>query len=119
MLRADRTGCDTKPVLAFGFTSRGGFMPTDVVMPYLDRSILEAKIIRWLKRPGDKVQRDEPLFEISTDKVDAEIPAPSSGVLKEIKFAEGATVPVKTVIGVIDTFEYPPFSMPSPPWRTG
>ncbi len=77
-------------------------MPTDVVMPQMGESIFEGTITKWLKKPGDKVQRDEPLFEISTDKVDAEIPAPASGTLKEIKIAEGATVQVNTVVGVID-----------------
>src|SRR5579859_4830158 len=77
-------------------------MPTDVIMPQMGESIFEGTITKWLKKPGDKIQRDEPLFEISTDKVDAEIPAPSSGVLKEIKVAEGATVQVNTVVGVID-----------------
>jgi pyruvate dehydrogenase E2 component (dihydrolipoamide acetyltransferase) len=76
-------------------------MPTDVVMPQMGESIFEGTITKWLKKPGDKVQRDEPLFEISTDKVDAEIPAPSSGVLQEIKVAEGNTVQVNTVVGVI------------------
>jgi len=78
-------------------------MPTDVVMPQMGESIFEGTITKWLKKPGDKVQRDEPLFEISTDKVDAEIPAPTSGVLKEIKVSEGATVQVNTVVGVIDS----------------
>src|SRR5258707_8385075 len=64
--------------------------------------ILEGTITKWLKKPGDKVERDEPLFEISTDKVDAEIPSPSAGVLKEIKVGEGQTVPIQTVVGVID-----------------
>ncbi len=77
-------------------------MPTDIVMPQMGESIVEGTITKWLKKPGDKVQRDEPLFEISTDKVDAEIPAPASGVLKEIKISEGATVQVNTVVGVID-----------------
>jgi len=83
---------------------RGGrkIMPTDVIMPQMGESIVEGTLTKWLKKPGDKVQRDEPLFEISTDKVDAEIPAPASGVLKEIKVAEGATVQVNTVVGVID-----------------
>lgn len=77
-------------------------MPTDVVMPQMGESIFEGTITKWLKKPGDKIQRDEPLFEISTDKVDAEIPAPASGVLKEIKVQPGATVQVNTVVGVID-----------------
>jgi 2-oxoglutarate dehydrogenase E2 component (dihydrolipoamide succinyltransferase) len=71
-------------------------------MPQMGESIFEGTITKWLKKPGDKVQRDEPLFEISTDKVDAEIPAPAAGVLKEIKVKEGATVQVNTVVGVID-----------------
>ena len=77
-------------------------MPTDVIMPQMGESIFEGTLTKWLKKPGDKVQRDEPLFEISTDKVDAEIPAPASGVLKEVKIKEGTTVQVNTVVGVID-----------------
>ena len=76
-------------------------MPTDVIMPQMGESIFEGTLTKWLKKPGEKVQRDEPLFEISTDKVDAEIPAPASGVLREIKVAEGTTVQVNTVVGVI------------------
>jgi len=76
-------------------------MPTDVIMPQMGESIFEGTITKWLKKPGDKVQRDEPLFEISTDKVDAEIPAPVSGVLQEIKVSEGTTVQVNTVVGTI------------------
>ena len=76
-------------------------MPTDVVMPQMGESIFEGTITKWLKKTGDKIQRDEPLFEISTDKVDAEIPAPASGVLQEIKVAEGNTVQVNTVVGII------------------
>jgi len=76
-------------------------MATEVVMPQMGESIVEGTITKWLKKPGDKVQRDEPLFEISTDKVDAEIPAPASGVLQEIKVTEGNTVQVNTVVGVI------------------
>ena len=78
-------------------------MPTDIVMPQMGESIFEGTITKWLKKPGDKVQRDEPLFEISTDKVDAEIPAPASGVLQEIKVTEGNTVQVNTVVGTIST----------------
>ena len=70
-------------------------------MPQMGESIFEGTITKWLKKPGDKVQRDEPLFEISTDKVDAEIPAPASGTLQEIKVSEGNTVQVNTVVGVI------------------
>ena len=76
-------------------------MPTDVVMPQMGESIFEGTITKWLKQPGEKVQRDEPLFEISTDKVDAEIPAPASGTLQEIKVEAGNTVQVNTVVGVI------------------
>jgi len=78
-----------------------GIMPTDIVMPQMGESIVEGTITKWLKKAGDKIQRDEPLFEISTDKVDAEIPAPASGVLQEIKVSEGATVQVNTVVGTI------------------
>jgi len=76
-------------------------MPTDIVMPQMGESIFEGTITKWLKKPGEKVQRDEPLFEISTDKVDAEIPAPASGVLQDIKVTEGTTVQVNTVVGTI------------------
>jgi pyruvate dehydrogenase E2 component (dihydrolipoamide acetyltransferase) len=77
-------------------------MAVDVIMPQMGESIFEGTITKWLKKPGDKIDRDEPLFEISTDKVDAEIPSPAAGVLKEIKVAEGQTVPVQTVVGTID-----------------
>src|SRR5438105_7012608 len=77
-------------------------MSTDVIMPQMGESIFEGTLTKWLKKPGDKVTRDEPLFEISTDKVDAEIPAPASGVLKEVKVSEGTTVQVNTVVGIID-----------------
>jgi 2-oxoglutarate dehydrogenase E2 component (dihydrolipoamide succinyltransferase) len=74
---------------------------TEVVMPQMGESIFEGTITKWLKKAGDTVQKDEPLFEISTDKVDAEIPAPVAGVLTEIKVAEGATVEINTVVAVI------------------
>jgi pyruvate dehydrogenase E2 component (dihydrolipoamide acetyltransferase) len=77
-------------------------MAVDVIMPQMGESIFEGTITRWLKKPGDRVERDEPLFEISTDKVDAEIPAPSAGILKEIKVTEGKTVPIQTVVAVIE-----------------
>jgi pyruvate dehydrogenase E2 component (dihydrolipoamide acetyltransferase) len=77
-------------------------MAVDVVMPQMGESIFEGTITKWLKKPGDKVERDEPLFEISTDKVDAEIPSPSAGVLKEIKIPEGQTDPIQTIVAVID-----------------
>src|SRR3990172_4967571 len=77
-------------------------MAVDVIMPQMGESIFEGTITKWLKKPGDRGEREEPLFEISTDKVDAEIPAPSAGVLKEIKGKEGQTVPIQTVVAVID-----------------
>jgi len=76
-------------------------MPTNVVMPQMGESIAEGTIVRWIKKVGDKVDRDEPLFEISTDKVDAEIPSPGAGVLTEIKVKEGETVAVNSVVAVI------------------
>lgn len=77
-------------------------MPTEVVMPQMGESIFEGTITKWHKQPGDKISRDEPLLEISTDKVDAEIPAPASGVLKEIRAAVGETVQVNAVVAVIE-----------------
>jgi pyruvate dehydrogenase E2 component (dihydrolipoamide acetyltransferase) len=77
-------------------------MAVDVIMPQMGESIFEGTITKWLKKPGDKIERDEPLFEISTDKVDAEIPSPAAGVLKEIKVNEGQTVPIQTVVAIID-----------------
>ncbi|HEY6060160.1 MAG TPA: dihydrolipoamide acetyltransferase family protein [Gemmatimonadales bacterium] len=75
----------------------------DVLMPQMGESIAEGTLSKWLKKLGDTVKRDEPLFEISTDKVDAEIPAPSAGTLVEIKVQEGQTVPVQTLVAVLDT----------------
>ncbi len=77
-------------------------MSTEVVMPQMGESIAEGTITRWLKQVGDRVERDEPLFEISTDKVDAEIPAPAAGTLTEIRFKEGDTVEINTVVAVLD-----------------
>ncbi|MGA3262765.1 MAG: 2-oxoglutarate dehydrogenase, E2 component, dihydrolipoamide succinyltransferase [Terracidiphilus sp.] len=76
-------------------------MPTDVIMPQMGESIFEGTLTKWLKKAGDAVEKDEPLFEISTDKVDAEIPSPVAGVLSEIKVPEGATVEVNAVVAVI------------------
>src|SRR5215211_1942527 len=76
-------------------------MSEEVKMPQMGESIAEGTIVRWLKQVGDSVKRDEPLFEISTDKVDAEIPAPASGVLSEIKVKEGETVAVNSVVATI------------------
>src|SRR6266540_2136858 len=75
----------------------------DVLMPQMGESIAEGTLSKWLKKVGDEVKRDEPLFEISTDKVDAEIPAPTAGVLAEIKVQQGQTVPVQTLVAVIET----------------
>ena len=76
-------------------------MATDVVMPQMGESIAEGTIVRWIKKVGDTVDRDEPLFEISTDKVDAEIPSPAAGVVIEIRAKEGETVDVNSVVAVI------------------
>src|SRR2546426_10055628 len=76
-------------------------MATDVVMPQMGESIAEGTIVRWIKKVGDTVDRDEPLFEISTDKVDAEIPSPAAGVVSEIRVQEGETVPINSVVAVI------------------
>ena len=96
-------------------------MPTNVVMPQMGESIAEGTIVRWIKKVGDTVDRDEPLFEISTDKVDAEIPSPGAGVVTEIKVKEGETVPVNSVVAVIGesgaavaSAERPPTPAPTP-----
>ena len=89
-------------------------MPTDIVMPQMGESITEGTITKWLKKVGDKVERDEPLFEISTDKVDAEIPSPAAGTLTEIKFPEGATVGINTVVAVIGGAAGKPAAAPTP-----
>src|ERR687898_1639285 len=77
-------------------------MSTEVVMPQMGESIAEGTITKWLKKVGEHVDRDEPLFEISTDKVDAEIPSPAAGTLTEVRFKEGDTVEVNTVVAVVD-----------------
>src|SRR5215218_495664 len=77
-------------------------MSTEVVMPQMGESIAEGTITKWLKKLGERVERDEPLFEISTDKVDAEIPSPAAGTLTEVRFKEGETVEVNTVVAVLD-----------------
>jgi 2-oxoglutarate dehydrogenase E2 component (dihydrolipoamide succinyltransferase) len=96
-------------------------MPTEVVMPQMGESIAEGTIVRWIKQVGDRVDRDEPLFEISTDKVDAEIPSPVAGVVAEIRVKEGETVPVNSVVAVIGAGaeqavpKQPPAAAPPPP----
>jgi len=86
----------------------------DVLMPQMGESIAEGTLSKWLKKVGDEVKRDEPLFEISTDKVDAEIPAPTAGVLAEIKVQQGQTVPVQTLVAVIETEKGAAASAPAP-----
>src|SRR5437667_9030498 len=76
-------------------------MPTDVIMPQMGESIFEGTLTKWLKKPGDKVERDEALFEISTDKVDSEIPSPAAGILQEVLVKEGQTVQINTVVAII------------------
>jgi len=77
-------------------------MPTNVIMPQMGESIAEGTVVKWLKKVGDRVDRDEPLLEISTDKVDAEIPSPAAGVLSKILVKENETVAVNTVVAVLD-----------------
>ena len=89
------------PAAAAAPAASGGGAGTDVPMPQMGESITEGTITKWLKKVGESVERDEPLFEISTDKVDAEIPSPAAGVLTEIKFPEGSTVGINTVVAVI------------------
>src|SRR5215467_2595132 len=97
-------------------------MATDVVMPQMGESVAEGTIVRWIKKVGEKVDRDEPLFEISTDKVDAEIPSPAAGILSEIRAHEGETVPVNSIVAVIGgasdvvtaPVKQPPAPVPAP-----
>jgi 2-oxoglutarate dehydrogenase E2 component (dihydrolipoamide succinyltransferase) len=93
-------------------------MATEVVMPQMGESIAEGTITKWLKNVGDHVDRDEPLFEISTDKVDAEIPSPAAGTLTEIKHQEGETVEVNTVVAVLDGAGAQPATAPPAGCRT-
>jgi 2-oxoglutarate dehydrogenase E2 component (dihydrolipoamide succinyltransferase) len=111
---AQQQASTTQPSGASG-NGGGGGAATDVVMPQMGESIFEGTITKWLKKPGDKVQRDEPLFEISTDKVDAEIPAPASGVLRDIKVKEGTTVQVNTVVATIGGAGAPAQAAPAQP----
>jgi pyruvate dehydrogenase E2 component (dihydrolipoamide acetyltransferase) len=90
-------------------------MSVEVIMPQMGESIFEGTITKWLKKPGDPIARDEPLFEISTDKVDAEIPSPAAGVLKEIRVEEGKTVPIQTVVALIDAPGTQPAARPTAP----
>ncbi|MFN5201643.1 MAG: biotin/lipoyl-containing protein, partial [Gemmatimonas sp.] len=86
----------------------------DVIMPQMGESIAEGTVSRWLKKVGDSVKRDEPIFEISTDKVDAEIPSPSAGVLMEILVGEGMTVAVNTVVARLETDAAAAAAAPAP-----
>jgi 2-oxoglutarate dehydrogenase E2 component (dihydrolipoamide succinyltransferase) len=90
-------------------------MPTDVIMPQMGESIFEGTITKWLKKAGDRVEKDEPLFEISTDKVDAEIPSPVAGVLAEVKVPEGETVEINTVVAVVAESGTAVGAIPIPP----
>src|SRR5690349_20479252 len=96
----------------------------DVVMPQMGESIVEGTLTRWLKKPGERVERDEPLFEISTDKVDTEIPSPAAGTLSEVMVQEGATVGINTVVARIDesggaaAAKPAPAAAPPPPQQT-
>jgi pyruvate dehydrogenase E2 component (dihydrolipoamide acetyltransferase) len=90
-------------------------MPTNVVMPQMGESIAEGTIVRWIKKVGDRIDRDEPLFEISTDKVDAEIPSPAAGVVREIRAQEGETVAVNSVVAVIGDQGEAPGPVPQEP----
>src|SRR5437762_14213763 len=109
MHRRSRITCSRRPKTSS--KPPGGSRRTDgetmsrveVLMPQMGESIAEGTLSKWLKKVGDEVKRDEPLFEISTDKVDAEIPAPTAGVLAEIKVQEGQTVPVQTLVAVLET----------------
>ena len=93
-------------------------MASDVLMPQMGESITEGTIVRWIKQIGDPIDRDEPLFEISTDKVDAEIPSPASGVLTEIRAREGETVPVNSVVAIIEPVGSQPVATPPVPVAT-
>ena len=77
-------------------------MATNVIMPQMGESIAEGTITKWMKKVGERVERDEPLFEISTDKVDAEIPSPAAGILTQILVKENETVAINTVVAVVD-----------------
>jgi pyruvate dehydrogenase E2 component (dihydrolipoamide acetyltransferase) len=87
----------------------------DVIMPQMGESIAEGTLSRWMKKVGDPIKRDEPIFEISTDKVDAEIPAPAAGILAEILVQEGQTVVVQTVVARIETDASAPAEKPKAP----
>src|SRR5438094_5002005 len=102
-LRSLRQHCLFFGLSTFDFRlERDPPMPTNVIMPQMGESVAEGTVTKWIKKVGDRVERDEPLFEISTDKVDAEIPSPASGILAKILVKENETVGVNTVVAVID-----------------
>src|SRR5437763_3208784 len=101
--RSYRYGCFVAVVFAIPINEGDAVARVDVVMPQMGESIAEGTLSKWLKKVGDQVKRDEPIFEISTDKVDAEIPSPSNGVLAEVLVTEGQTVPVQTVVARLET----------------
>src|SRR5271170_2098281 len=90
----------------------------DVVMPQMGESIVEGTLTKWLKKPGETVGRDEPLFEISTDKVDTEIPSPAAGTLAEVLIEEGKTVGINTVVARINDGSAAPAAAPQPAAQT-
>src|SRR6185295_5752669 len=92
----------------------GEFMSLEVVMPQMGESITEGTVSKWLKNVGDKIDKDEAILEISTDKVDAEVPSPGAGVLLEIRHAEGETVEVGTVLAIVGTEGEQPVSNSAP-----
>ncbi len=89
-------------------------MPTNIIMPQMGESVFEGTITKWLKSEGDGIRRDEPLFEISTDKVDTEIPSPVAGVLKKIICPVGAKVPIQTVVAIVEESDAAPAASPAP-----
>ena len=91
----------------------------DIIMPQMGESIAEGTLSKWLKKVGDEVKRDEPIFEISTDKVDAEIPAPAAGVLAEIIVKEGETVAVQTIVARLETEKAAVIGKSAPPAASG
>src|SRR6516225_544350 len=114
-----RPGSNRKRRRCYSLLRQRRVMATDVIMPQMGESIAEGTITKWLKKVGDTVKRDEPIFEISTDKVDAEIPSPVAGTLVEIKVPEGTTVAINTVVGVIgeagEKAAAAPAQAPAPP----
>src|ERR1043165_3610159 len=101
--RRSRSGSSVEAEIAHSTNEGDAVARVDVVMPQMGESIAEGTLSKWVKRGGDQVKRDEPIFEISTDKVDAEIPSPTNGVIAEIIVTEGQTVPVQALVARIET----------------